>query len=275
MAAKKQRRNAKKPSQTNKRAKVEDSAAARLAGHVAVVTGGSRGIGFAVARALAREGCNIVITGRDEAALTQAAARIEQAIPASLRSSRRHRPQVLSRHCEVQHPESVAGLFSAVRQHFGKIDVLVNNAGVAQPTVPVERTSLELWNEVIDTNLTGLFLCTRAALPLIARGGTIVNNLSVAAKTVFPNFAAYNASKHGALGFTLSLREELIPRGIRVVALMPGATNTEIWQQFWPDAPRERMIDVESVAQAVVYAALLPTTVNLSELILTPAGGAL
>lgn len=275
MAAKKQRRNAKKPSQTNKRAKVEDSAAARLAGHVAVVTGGSRGIGFAVARALAREGCNIVITGRDEAALTQAAARIEQAIPASLRSSRRDRPQVLSRHCEVQHPESVAGLFSAVRQHFGKIDVLVNNAGVAQPTVPVERTSLELWNEVIDTNLTGLFLCTRAALPLIARGGTIVNNLSVAAKTVFPNFAAYNASKHGALGFTLSLREELIPRGIRVVALMPGATNTEIWQQFWPDAPRERMIDVESVAQAVVYAALLPATVNLSELILTPAGGAL
>jgi len=275
MAAKKQRRNAKKPSQTNQPANVEGSAAARLAGKVAVVTGGSRGIGFAVARALAREGCDIVITGRDEAALTQAAARIEQGIPALLRASGKYCPQVLSRHCEVQHPESVAGLFSAVKQHFGKIDLLVNNAGVAQPTVPVEHTSLELWNEVIDTNLTGLFLCTRAALPLIARGGTIVNNLSVAAKTVFPNFAAYNASKHGALGFTLSLREELINRGIRVVALMPGATDTEIWQQFWPDAPRERMIDVDSVAQAVVYAALLPPTANLSELILTPAGGAL
>jgi NAD(P)-dependent dehydrogenase (short-subunit alcohol dehydrogenase family) len=271
MAANKQQSNSSRQSKP----RVASSNAARLAGKIAVVTGGSRGIGFAVARALVREGCSVVISGRDEAALAQAAARIDEEIPASLRSSRHHRPQVLSRHCEVQHPESVAGLFSAVKQHCGKIDLLVNNAGVAQPTVPVERTSLELWHEVIDTNLTGLFLCTRAALPLISHSGTIVNNLSIAAKTVFPNFAAYNASKHGALGFTLSLREELIPRGIRVVALMPGATNTDIWQQFWPDTPRERMIDVKSVAQAVVYAALLPPSANLSELIITPTGGSL
>lgn len=271
MAARKQQPNSTKPSKP----RAAPSPAAGLADRVAVVTGGSRGIGFAVARALVREGCSIVITGRDENVLAQAAAGIEDSVPASLRSPRKHRPQVLSRHCEVQHPESVAGLFSGVKQHFGKVDLLVNNAGVAQPTVPVARTSLELWHEVIDTNLTGLFLCTRAALPLMSRGGTIVNNLSIAAKTVFPNFAAYNASKHGALGFTLSLREELIPRGIRVVALMPGATDTDIWQQFWPDAPRERMIEVESVAQAVVYAALLPPSVNLSELILTPTGGSL
>src|ERR1035441_4958431 len=270
MAAKKQRPKSSKQQKSKVRA-----AHGRLAGKVAVVTGGSRGIGFAVARALVREGCSVVITGRDEAALSEAAADLEATIPASLRAARKSRPEVLSRHCEVQHPESVAGLFSAVKQHFGKIDLLINNAGVAQPTVPVERTSLELWHEVIDTNLTGLFLCTRAALPLMSRGGTIVNNLSIAAKTVFPNFAAYNSSKHGALGFTLSLREELIPRGIRVVALMPGATDTDIWQQFWPDAPRERMIDVESVAQAVVYAALLPPTANLSELVLTPTGGSL
>jgi NAD(P)-dependent dehydrogenase (short-subunit alcohol dehydrogenase family) len=275
MAAKKQRLKSKKQSKARAPSRVSPSAGARLAGKVAVVTGGSRGIGFAVARALVQEGCSVVITGRDEAALAQAAARIEDAIPVSVRSSRKQRLQVLSRHCEVQHPESVAGLFSAVKQHFGKIDLLVNNAGVAQPTVPVERTSLELWHEVIDTNLTGIFLCTRAALPLMQCGGTIVNNLSIAAKTVFPNFAAYNASKHGALGFTLSLRDELIPRGIRVVALMPGATDTDIWQQFWPDAPRGRMIDAESVAQAVVYAALLPPSANLSELILTPAGGSL
>ena len=113
-----------------------------------------------------------------------------------------------------------------------------------------------------------LFLCTRAALPLMQAGATIINNLSAAAKTVFPNFAAYNAAKHGALGFTLSLREELIPRGIRVVALMPGATDTDMWQQILPDAPRERMIDVESVAQAVLYAVLLPPNANLSELVL-------
>src|SRR5208282_6719911 len=100
--------------------------------------------------------------------------------------------------------------------------------------------------------LTGLFLCSRAALPLMRAGGTIINNLSVAAKTVFPNFAAYNASKRGALGFTLSLREELVPRSIRVVALMPGAIDTDLWQQFWPEAPRERMMDAESAAQAVL-----------------------
>ena len=275
MAAKKQHPKSRKQKKSKAGPAAARTSPARLAGKVAVVTGGRRGIGFAVARALVREGCSVVITGRDEAALAEAAAIIVAAIPASLRTSRKSRPQVLSRHCEVQHPESVAGLFSAVKHHFGKIDLLVNNAGVAQPTVRVERTSLELWHEVIDTNLTGLFLCTRAALPLMARGGTIVNNLSIAAKTVFPNFAAYNASKHGALGFTLSLREELIPRGIRVVALMPGATDTDIWQQFWPDAPRERMIDVESVAQAVVYAALLPATANLSELVLTPTGGSL
>jgi NAD(P)-dependent dehydrogenase (short-subunit alcohol dehydrogenase family) len=275
MAAKKQRPSSSQQQKPKARPIGARASAARLIGKVAVVTGGSRGIGFAVAQALVREGCSVVITGRDEKALSEAAARINSAVPASLPAGRKHRPEVLSRYCEVQHPESVAGLFSAVKQHFGKIDLLVNNAGVAQPTVPVERTSLELWHEVIDTNLTGLFLCTRAALPLMSRGGSIVNNLSIAAKTVFPNFAAYNSSKHGALGFTLSLREELIPRGIRVVALMPGATDTDIWQQFWPDAPRERMIDAESIAQAVVYAALLPPTANLSELILTPAGGAL
>src|ERR1035438_3527403 len=207
MAAKKQRPKSSQQQKLKTGPDASRAAAARLAGKVAVVTGGSRGIGFAVARALVREGCSIVISGRDETALAEAAAKIVAAIPTSLRTSRKSRPQVLARHCEVQHSESVAGLFSAVKQHFGKIDLLVNNAGVAQPTVPVERTSLELWHEVIDTNLTGLFLCTRAALPLMSRGGTIVNNLSIAAKTVFPNFAAYNASKHGALGFTLSLRD--------------------------------------------------------------------
>lgn len=153
--------------------------------------------------------------------------------------------------------------------------MLVNNAGTAQPLGAIEQTSIELWRGLMDTNLTGLFLCSRAALPLMKAGATVVNNLSVAAKTVFPNFAAYNTLKHGALGFTLSLREELMPRAIRIVALMPGATDTDLWQQFWPDAPRERMIDVFSVAQAVLYAALLPPGANLSELVPTPTGGAL
>jgi short-subunit dehydrogenase len=89
------------------------------------------------------------------------------------------------------------------------------------------------------------------------------------------NFAAYNASKHGALGFTLTLREELASRGIRVMALMPGPTDTAIWEQFWPNAPRKRMLSPESVAQAVLTAVLLPENANLSELILVPIKGAL
>ena len=88
-------------------------------------------------------------------------------------------------------------------------------------------------------------------------------------------FSAYNASKHGALGFTLTLREELIPKGIRVTALMPGATDTEIWNQFWPDAPRQKMVEPASVAEAVLYAVLLPPAANLSELVLVPIDGVL
>jgi NAD(P)-dependent dehydrogenase (short-subunit alcohol dehydrogenase family) len=239
----------------------------RLRGKVAVVTGGSRGIGYAVARTLASEGCDVVITGREAATLKKTAARI---------SKKAHgRAKAVPVVCDVRDPQSVAALFVAVKRRFRKIDVLVNNAGIAQPLVSIEQTTTELWRDIIETNLTGMFLCTRAALPMMSAGATIINNLSVAAKNVFPKFAAYNASKHGALGFTLSLREELIPRGIRVVALMPGATDTDLWQQFWPDAPRERMMEAASVAQAVLYAVLLPPQANLSEMILAPTGGAL
>src|SRR5215469_5910581 len=107
-------------------------------------------------------------------------------------------------------------------------------------------------------------------MPLMPRGATIVNNLSAAAKQIFPKIAAYTASKYGGLGFTLTLREELIPKGIRVTALMPGASDTEIWNKFWPAAPREKMIDPESVAQAVLYAVLLPPNANLQELLVVP-----
>ena len=175
----------------------------------------------------------------------------------------------------MRDPDSVASLFAEVKKRFGKVDILVNNAGITQPVLTVQETSLELWRDVIDTNLTGVFLCTRAALPLMKAGATIINNLSAAARQVFPNYATYSAAKRGALGFTLSLREELIPRGIRVMALMTGATSTDMWDQIMPNAPRDRMIDVNSVAQAVLYAVILPANVNPSEISLDPAAGAL
>jgi NAD(P)-dependent dehydrogenase (short-subunit alcohol dehydrogenase family) len=242
----------------------------RLGGKVAVVTGGGRGIGYAIAETLAREGCNVVITGRDATALKKSAAQIDKSAAAKL--TPQHIVPIV---CDVRDPKSVASLFAEVKQRFGTLDILVNNAGITQPVVSVENTSIELWRDVIETNLTGIFLCTRAALPLMKAGATIVNNLSAAAKQVFPNYAAYSAAKRGALGFTLSLREELIPRGIRVMALVTGATATDMWDQIMPNAPRDRMIDVNSVAQAVLYAVLLPPNVNPSEISLDPAGGAL
>jgi NAD(P)-dependent dehydrogenase (short-subunit alcohol dehydrogenase family) len=129
--------------------------------------------------------------------------------------------------------------------------------------------------EVIDTNLNGLFLVTQAALAVMKRGSTIVNNLSIAAERVFPGSAAYNASKHGALGFTDTLREELRPKGIRVIALMPGATDTAIWDTLWPEAPRRKMMSAEAVARMVVSALLLPENTTAEKIVLRPSIGTL
>src|SRR5207245_7805094 len=104
-----------------------------------------------------------------------------------------------------------------------------------------------IWMEVIDTNLNGLFLVTQAALAVMKRGSTIVNNLSIAAERVFAGSAAYNASKHGALGFIITLRDELRPKGLRVIALMPGATDTAIWNTWWPTARRRKTMSAETV----------------------------
>jgi NADP-dependent 3-hydroxy acid dehydrogenase YdfG len=237
----------------------------KKAGHkVAVITGGGSGIGLAMARVFAVSGYSVVITGRDAERLKRAANNI----------SAKH-GQVLAISCDVRDPASVAKLFEQIGQSHSTIDVLINNAGVAHALAPVDQLSVETWKEVIDTNLTGTFLITRAALPLIRAGGTIVNNLSVAAVQPFAGMSAYNASKFGALGFTHVLREDLRKRGIRVLALLPGATDTDIWGQFWPDAPREKMISAEAVAQAVLHAVSAPPNTAIEEIRIGPAAGVL
>jgi NAD(P)-dependent dehydrogenase (short-subunit alcohol dehydrogenase family) len=175
----------------------------------------------------------------------------------------------------VRHEGSVGEFFQTIRQQFGVIDILINNAGIATPSANVAQVSLAEWRDVIDTNLTGTFLCTRAALPMMRRGGTIVNNLSVAAKGAFVGQSPYVAAKHGARGFTNTLRMELRECGIRVLGLYPGATQTDIWNQAWPDAPRERMISPDTVALAVLNAVMLPENASVEELLIGPTGGAL
>ena len=217
-----------------------------------------------MAKVFAAAGYTVIITGRNDATLKQAV----DVVKGSAGS-------VEGLNCDVSDPASVQNLFAAVRQGHGSIDVLVNNVGVAHELLPVEKLPLETWKQVIDTNLTGTFLVTQAALPLMKAGGTIVNNLSVAAMQPFAGMSAYNASKFGALGFTKALREEVRKQGIRVVALMPGATNTEIWQQFWPDAPRAKMISPETVARAVLHAVSTPPEAAIEEICIGPTAGVL
>ncbi len=242
-----------------------------LAGKVALITGASRGIGLAVAKALAREGAKLVITGRDQKALQAA----ERALKQALRGKRALAPRILSCTTDVREPKSVQALFADIKKDFPRLDILINNAGISHAMAEVERLPIQIWREVIETDLTGMFLVTQGALPLLRRGGTIVNNLSMAATHVFAGQSAYCAAKHGALGFTRTLREELRPRGIRVIALMPGATDTAIWNQFWPEAPRQRMLRPETVAQAILDALLLPPESTVEEITLMPTAGAL
>jgi NAD(P)-dependent dehydrogenase (short-subunit alcohol dehydrogenase family) len=237
-----------------------------LQGRAALITGASRGIGLAIAKALAREGCRVAITGRDWKALQTAERALKKASPA---------PRILAHAADVRDPKSVAALFAEVKKQFGRLDILINNAGMSHAMAEVERLPLDTWRDVIETDLTGMFVVTQAALPVLRRGATIVNNLSVAATRIFAGQSAYCAAKHGALGLTRTVREELRPRGIRVIALMPGATDTEIWNQFWPDAPRKRMLRPATVAQAVLNALLLPPESTVEEVTLMPTGGAL
>jgi NAD(P)-dependent dehydrogenase (short-subunit alcohol dehydrogenase family) len=187
----------------------------------------------------------------------------------------RRKVAVLAVNFDVRDPLEIDAVIAAVKNRFHRLDILINNAGVAHPNLSVAKLPVDSWMEVIDTNLTGMFLVTRAALPLMKRGGVIVNNLSIAAKRVFPGSAAYNASKHGALGFTNTLREELRAQGIRVIALLPGATDTAIWKTFWPDAPRKKMMSPKTVAEAVVNALNLPAESTVEELTILPSAGAL
>jgi NAD(P)-dependent dehydrogenase (short-subunit alcohol dehydrogenase family) len=232
---------------------------------VAVITGASRGIGLALAEAFAAAECDLVLAARDVRRLRNAAAAL----------TRSGRVRVIVKSCDVRDPKQVAALFAAVKQRFPRIDILVNNAGIAHHMTPVPELSVEKWNEVIATNLTGMFLCSRSAIPWMSRGGVIVNNLSVAATGVFAGEAAYCASKWGALGLTNTLREELREKGIRVVALIPGPTDTEIWNQFWPEAPRDKMMRPEDVAKAVLTAVTMPAETAIDEIRMGPATGSL
>ena len=225
---------------------------------LAVVTGASRGLGLAIARELASRGYRLLITARNEKLLQRAAASI---------------PGTEAVAADVRDPASVARLARAVGRR--RVSVLINNAGIAGPSQTVDGLDFTTWREVIDTNLHGTFLVTQALLPRLGRGSVVLNNLSVAARTVFPGMAAYCASKSGLEAFSNVLREELRPRGIRVVSLFPGAVDTEIWQQFRPGVSHARMMRPETIARLVAEAVTAPPETCVEELVVRPSAGTL
>jgi 3-oxoacyl-[acyl-carrier protein] reductase len=189
-----------------------------LSGSVAVVTGGSRGIGYAIAEALASAGAAVAIAARTEDIVEHAAAELSRALTVP----------VIGVRCDVRSEQQCAALIRRVIAELGHIDILINNAGIGR-FARVSELEPDEWRAVIETNLNGLFYCTHAALPhLIARGTSwIINIGSLAGKNAFPGGAAYNASKFGLIGFSEALMQEVRHDGVRVSYIMPGSVATE------------------------------------------------
>jgi NAD(P)-dependent dehydrogenase (short-subunit alcohol dehydrogenase family) len=227
----------------------------------ALVTGGGTGIGRAVAVALAGAGFTVVVAGRRIGPLEETAAAAGNG--------------ALALECDVRDPASVAAVFAEIGQRFGRLDLLFNNAGVNAPAVPLEEFEPEQWAAVVDTNLTGAFLCTREAFRLMKRqtpsGGRIVNNGSISAHVPRPNSAPYTAAKHGITGLTRATMLDGRAFGICCGQIDVGNAATELTEPMrtggvlQADGTKalEPTIDVSHVAATVVYMAGLPLDVNV------------
>jgi len=237
----------------------QDSAVTHpLHGRHAVVTGAAQGIGAAIARALAAQGAKLTLMGRRLPLLEALALELTGAHAVAV---------------DVADADAVQRAFAQARAAHGPIDILINNAGQAA-SAPFGKTSLALWQRMLDVNLTGTFLCTQQGLPDMqaARRGRIVNIASTAGQRGYAYVAAYAAAKHGVVGMTRSLALEVAKQGITVNAVCPGYTDTEILQtsianvvektgrsadharaEFEKSNPQGRILRVEEVAQAVLW----------------------
>jgi NADP-dependent 3-hydroxy acid dehydrogenase YdfG len=227
---------------------------------IAVVTGAGSGIGRAAARALLEAGWNVVVAGRREAPLQETLGGAEGlAVPT-----------------DVTDPASVAALFAATLQRYGRVDLLFNNAGVSL-SAPITEIEFDDWKRVVDTNLTGSFLCAQAAFRAMAaqepRGGRIINNGSLSAYVPRPYAIAYNATKHAVTGLTKSLSLEGRAYDIACGQLDIGNASTEMTQRMSGGVPQadgslkaEPTMDVANVGQAVVHMASLPLDANVQSM---------
>ena len=215
-----------------------------LAGQAAIVTGGSRGIGLATAVALKAAGADVLICGRSAAALEAAAARVSTA--------RTPMGKVVTEQVDLRQPDQAQRLVDAAITQLGGVDILINNAGVGR-FAPLVELKVEDWREPMETTLSGVFYCCRAAIPAMKRrgGGWIINVSSLAGKHPFASGTAYCASKAGLNAFTEALMQEVRHDGIRVSCVLPGSVDTEFAGNE-PSGEASWKLAAADVAQVVV-----------------------
>jgi 3-oxoacyl-[acyl-carrier protein] reductase len=230
-----------------------------LAGQVAVITGAGRGIGAAIAQELSSLGATAVLCGRARAAL-------ESAAQATTRVG--GKAEVVP--CDVTSLQSVEAAARCIEASFGRVDVLVNNAGVRGFGGPLHQLPPDSWEQILNTNLRGVYYAVRAFAPMMirARSGHIINISSLAGKNALPNGAAYAASKWGLNGLSYSLAEELRGYNIRVAVICPGSTNTELSPHAGKDP--QKMLQPEDVAHAVGMLVTQSAQSFVSEILLRP-----
>jgi 3-oxoacyl-[acyl-carrier protein] reductase len=238
------------------------AAGGRLAGQVALITGGGRGIGRAVALAMGAEGASVVLAARSAKELDAVAGEIGAA--------------ALPVVADVRDVVQVEALVARALDAHGQIDVLVTAAGVAT-FGPVVDSAPEAWDDMLAVNLRGAYLCCRATLPSMIdrRAGTIINVGSVVTTRTLPGSAAYTASKYGLLGFSRVLAEEARPHGVRVGVITAGAVDTPLWDVIEAPPDRGRMLKPEQVAQAAVLMAAAGPNATVEEVRILPVGGIL
>jgi NAD(P)-dependent dehydrogenase (short-subunit alcohol dehydrogenase family) len=230
---------------------------------VALVTGAGTGIGRAVALAFLQNGYRVALAGRRKEPLDQTIAAAGAA-----------GTQALAVPTNVADPLSVRALFARVNAAFGRLDVLFNNAGVGAPAIPIEDLTFEQWKNVVDINLTGVFLCTQEAIKLMKaqqpRGGRIINNGSISAHAPRPNSAPYTSTKHAVTGLTKSTSLDGRKYDIACGQIDIGNAHTELAARMASGVPQangeiaiEPLMDVTHVANAVLHMASLPLDANV------------
>ena len=246
---------------------------------VAVVTGASSGLGRTIARALLGTGWQVALAGRREERWPRRPSRMRPG-GQSWRPRLAGRESALVVPADVTSPPSVAALFDAVRDRWGRLDLLVNNAGLFGPAAPADEIDLADWQRVVDTNLTGAFLCAQHAVRMMKaqdpRGGRIINNGSISAHTPRPNSIAYTATKHAVTGLTKSLSLDGRAFDIACGQIDIGNAETELTQRFSRGVLQangsmaaEPVFDSRHVADAVLYMASLPLDTNVLFLTIT------